>query len=427
MANVLVEETLLLQIERARANLKRKVARAHQVLQERETALLSELRQLEDSYREEGVTGQILELSRLREHTITTLLKAENKDILEQSVALLDTRLRELEASLETAGDRMKRVELEWDTNLEGILSRTGSIRVRGVADYKEKGNPIKVAGKHVTEGSPTCGLKNLGSTCYMNCILQCLSHTLPLRQLYVSDEYKQYLNNRKDLSSVFKRVMVDLWGTTSVFSVDPNDLKKQINSISPKFPKYRQHDAHEFMRFLLNELHEEINRASEEGRKSPVDNETLEEACARYLTWEDSRISQLFSGMLRSDVCCSVCSNQSTAYIPFMDLSLPIPEKNDLNFSYYEQPVHLADCLKMITTEETLMEEERPYCIRCMKLTVSTKRLSMAKLPVFLSIHLKRFSGDQIRTKLSTTVEFDETWRLVDGSYKLTYTLSMR
>ena len=66
--------------------------------------------------------------------------------------------MRELEASLETARDKMRRVELEWDTNLEGILSRTGSIRVRGVADYKEKGNPIKVAGKHRNKTSSRPG-----------------------------------------------------------------------------------------------------------------------------------------------------------------------------------------------------------------------------------------------------------------------------
>ena len=63
------------------------------------------------------------------------------------------------------------------------------------------------------------------------------------------------------------------------------------------------------------------------EGRKSPADNETLGEACARHLTWEDSRISELFGGMLRSEVCCSVCSDKSIVYIPFMDIALPIQE----------------------------------------------------------------------------------------------------
>ena len=62
--------------------------------------------------------------------------------------------MRELKANLETARDRMRRVELEWDRNLEGVPSRTGSIRVIGVPDYKEKGNPVMVAGKHRKETS---------------------------------------------------------------------------------------------------------------------------------------------------------------------------------------------------------------------------------------------------------------------------------
>ena len=66
--------------------------------------------------------------------------------------------MRELEANLDTARDRMRRVELEWDVDLEGMLSRTGFIRVREVPDYKEKGNPIMVAGKHRKEPSSTPG-----------------------------------------------------------------------------------------------------------------------------------------------------------------------------------------------------------------------------------------------------------------------------
>ena len=102
------------------------------MLQERETALLSELQQLEDTYRGEGVDKQIDQLRTHKEQTIATLTDNENKEFLEQSVAQLDARMRELEANHETARDRMIRVELEWDENLGGTLSRTGSIRVRG-------------------------------------------------------------------------------------------------------------------------------------------------------------------------------------------------------------------------------------------------------------------------------------------------------
>ena len=157
-ANVPVENPFLTQIERVRVEIRERVARAHQVLRERETALLSELQQLEDTYRGEGVDKQIDQLRITKEQNIATLTDNENKDFLQQIIAQLDARMRELEASLETARGRMRQVELEWDRNLEGILRKAGSIRVRGVADYKEKGDPIKVAGKHRDKTSSTPG-----------------------------------------------------------------------------------------------------------------------------------------------------------------------------------------------------------------------------------------------------------------------------
>ena len=58
--NVLVTDSFLSQVERVGVELKEKVARAHQVLHE--TALLSELQQLGNSYRR-GVDKQIDQLS----------------------------------------------------------------------------------------------------------------------------------------------------------------------------------------------------------------------------------------------------------------------------------------------------------------------------------------------------------------------------
>ena len=165
-ARVPGENQFLSQVERVRVELRERVARAHQVLQERETALLSELQQLEDTYRGEGVDKQIDQLRIHKEQTIVTLTDNNNKDFLEQSVTLLDARMRELDTNLETARDRMKRVELEWDGNLEGMLSSTGSIRVREVPDYKERANPVMVAGKHRNNTSSTPG-----EFCYPNSI----------------------------------------------------------------------------------------------------------------------------------------------------------------------------------------------------------------------------------------------------------------
>ena len=45
-------------------------------------------------------------------------------------------------------------------------------------------------------------GLGNLGNTCFMNSTLQCLAHTEPLRQYFVSGEYERDLNRDNPLGT---------------------------------------------------------------------------------------------------------------------------------------------------------------------------------------------------------------------------------
>ena len=80
-ARVAGENSFLSQVERVRVEVRERVARAHQVLQERETALLSELQQLEDTYRGEGVDKQIDQLRITKEQTIATLTDNDEQRI----------------------------------------------------------------------------------------------------------------------------------------------------------------------------------------------------------------------------------------------------------------------------------------------------------------------------------------------------------
>ena len=167
-ADNLREESFLSHVERVRSEIKRKFLRAHKILQEREADLLAELQRLVDEYTGDGITQQIKQLSVSKDVLRDTLKENENKLILDQSLAPIDARIKELETNLQRAKDTYRRVSLEWDVELDKKLSVAGDIRLNavkeGTRDYKAIGEPVVVFGKHSKEMSSSPGV-----FCYPN------------------------------------------------------------------------------------------------------------------------------------------------------------------------------------------------------------------------------------------------------------------
>lgn len=62
-----------------------------------------------------------------------------------------------------------------------------------------------------------------------------------------------------------FAQVLKELWSDDTVDRVvNTVSLKSQIQRFAPRFMGYAQQDAQEFLRYLLEGLHEEVNRVTE-------------------------------------------------------------------------------------------------------------------------------------------------------------------
>ena len=105
--------------------------------------------QLEERYRGNAITEQIEDLKKLEEVELSTSKVNKNKDIIIQHVSELDDRVRKLREDWEKVRASMRRVELEWNAELEARLSELGEIRVSAFRDYNELENPVIVVGKH--------------------------------------------------------------------------------------------------------------------------------------------------------------------------------------------------------------------------------------------------------------------------------------
>ncbi|KAJ1258316.1 hypothetical protein BS78_10G066300 [Paspalum vaginatum] len=226
-------------------------------------------------------------------------------------------------------------------------------------------------------------GLQNLGNTCYLNSVLQCLTYTEPFAAYLQSGKHKSSCRTSGfcALCALQNHVKVALQSTGKI--VTPSLIVKNLRCISRGFRNSRQEDAHELMVNLLESMH-----------KCCLPSGVPSESQSAY---DKSLVHKIFGGRLRSQVKCRRCSYCSNKFDPFLDLSLDIAKATTL-----------VQALKNFTEEELLDGGQKQYqCERCRQKVVATKRFTIDKAPNVLTIHLKRFNPFNPREKIDKKVDF--------------------
>nr|POE75511.1 ubiquitin carboxyl-terminal hydrolase 4 [Quercus suber] len=271
----------------------------------------------------------------------------------------------------------------------------------------------------------PRVGLTNFGNTCYMNSTIQALLATTPLSSYFLEDDFKASLqrenwraNSKGVMAELYSNLIRSLW-KDDVSYIRPTTFRKFCGRSLQRFESDgEQQDAKDFLDFLLDCLHEDLNEnwdkaplrqltdAEEANRERMPKLYVAKTEWGRYIHRDFSFINKLLGGQHLSKLTCTTCGFTSSKYEAFTSISVEIPTDVP-KFGNGRFPT-LQDCLKSYCTEELLNKDEMWNCPHCKTQREATKRITITRVPQFLIIHFKRFAsfGSSAR-KVRTPVDF--------------------
>ncbi|CAD8164606.1 unnamed protein product [Paramecium octaurelia] len=220
----------------------------------------------------------------------------------------------------------------------------------------------------------PIKGLKNELYFCYMHSSLQCMMCIQELNNFILNNINRQHIQSMP-LCTSYQELLRQLKDTQQDY-IKINSLR---NSITKKFNPKHQHDAQEFLLFLLSSFEDEINNFN----KKNVQQQTI----------LPNVIDQYLKGKMTSEIHCKNCSKKSQIMEEFLSLSLALLKINSINQSFDE------------FLKDELIQDYK--CDSCHKKKTAIKKTRITKLPQYLILHLKRFKFFPKQNKIIQHIKF--------------------
>jgi ubiquitin carboxyl-terminal hydrolase 8 len=244
-------------------------------------------------------------------------------------------------------------------------------------------------------------GIVNLGNRCYNSSIVQCLSNTLKLTDIILTDKENEVLTSSKNKSkkewlvtNSYINLIRNIWESNHL--IKPRSFLDNFGKLYPKFANNNQQDSHEFMMYLLDALHlgfsYEIN-VDIKGTIQTNRDKLMKLSMENWKTTYEKNYSilvDIFHGVIFNDIQCNNCDNSSIVFEPYTSLSIPVSHDNLIGCldSYFEKNEHV----------------ETWKCDKCKKMGCK-KSIHSWSFPDYLVVHLKRFTSSG--TKITNHIDY--------------------
>lgn len=249
-----------------------------------------------------------------------------------------------------------------------------------------------------------TTGLQNLGQTCYLNSIIQCLRHCMVMNQYLFGSKIQSVIEKNLELKNTspqqialtinYIKIVNSLWENEKS-AISPVGFKTLFGQLHQQFQGNDQQDAHEFAVTLLDSFHETLSRnvvylmTGNVINKLDVKIKKAHDAWALFYKKRHSIILDIFSGQLQVENLCPDCHQITHVFDPVMAFAVNFPP------TICEMSVSsctLYDCFDHFVKPEQLTEENARNCDTCKKKTQAIRTMSVWTLPNLMIITIKRF-----------------------------------
>ena len=280
-----------------------------------------------------------------------------------------------------------------------------------------------------ISKNIPPRGLNNIGATCYMNSVLQCLYHSYDLSNVLLN--ILEQASNEKEKE---KLNLLCKFPMTVVYMLTINELTFSKNkSISPYkfkeiigtnklFRNFEANDSKTLTLYVIDTLNRELNEFYNT-IKIPIEynkNEIVtfkekdaESIVSLFKQNYNSIISELFHGLKVSKYQCDVCKNCVNVYQIFNIIECPIEKtfnekKKNKTKKLNDFRIHIFDCFKLEEEPKLFNGQNQLYCEKCQKVNDSRSLNKIVFAPKMLILFLDRGQNNKFKCEVDFKEEMD-------------------